>query len=53
MTDVRYSKSGFLYMVVGALAVAAAGMGYYIYDQSSNKADVEIKIDVPKIGSDS
>ena len=42
-------KSGppVLYFVVGLLVAVVIGMAYYIYDQSTNKADLEIKIDVP------
>jgi hypothetical protein len=45
----RTGPSNILYMAIGALVVIAAGLAYYVYDQSQRGPEVEIRLEVPKI----
>jgi hypothetical protein len=51
MSTIRRTGVGnnVLFAIIGALIVAVLGLGYYAYEQSQNSADVEIKLEVPKI----
>jgi hypothetical protein len=49
MSVIRTGHSNILYLVIGALVVIAAGLAYYVYDQTQRGPEVEIRLEVPKI----
>ncbi len=36
-----------LYLIIGGLAVATLGLGYYLYQEQQNTAAIEIKVSNP------
>jgi hypothetical protein len=49
MSMTRTGPGNILYVVLGALVVIAAGLAYYVYDQTQRGPEVEIRLEVPKI----
>jgi hypothetical protein len=45
----RTGPGNILYLVLGALVVIAAGLAYYVYEQSQRGSEVEIRLEVPQI----
>ena len=37
-------KRNFLYLLIGALAVATAALGYYFYEERQNRSSIEIDV---------